>query len=267
MSQSNCAITLTLNKTNIDSATIESNYSTLTSESNNSNKLSKCIVTTFIGDEKLRSSNEFQTKEFSPNFMHDPKTSIFYNQHSTLVNNEPEPNIKKQHQENINETKTNKIIYSDNNLNYLNQPFENTITLFVEINKPSISSLISLSSTNILSSPSIESQSLNVSQKRKISLMPFLTKNDLISSNIGHKDPISVAQLFGEDFAFEFCNKPPSYLPFLNEYSLSLDKITHKVEKMHSLPYDSIDKMVLPENIPDSRLLSFKKMQTENLPK
>uniref|UniRef100_A0A915MWK8 Uncharacterized protein n=1 Tax=Meloidogyne javanica TaxID=6303 RepID=A0A915MWK8_MELJA len=43
---------------------------------------------------------------------------------------------------------------------------------------------------------------------RKASLMPPLTEEDLRISGMGHKDPESVAQLFGEDFASRFCLGP-----------------------------------------------------------
>uniref|UniRef100_A0A1I8AZB8 Uncharacterized protein n=1 Tax=Meloidogyne hapla TaxID=6305 RepID=A0A1I8AZB8_MELHA len=43
---------------------------------------------------------------------------------------------------------------------------------------------------------------------RKASLMPPLTEEDLRISGMGHKDPESVAKLFGEDFASRFCLGP-----------------------------------------------------------
>lgn len=41
---------------------------------------------------------------------------------------------------------------------------------------------------------------------RKVSLMPLVTEEDLKSSNLGVRDPVSVAQVFGEAFASKFCN-------------------------------------------------------------
>ncbi|KAI6241619.1 Phosphodiesterase [Aphelenchoides fujianensis] len=43
------------------------------------------------------------------------------------------------------------------------------------------------------------------SYRRKGSLMPPITEQDLRSTDLGHRDPVSVAQVFGADFASQFC--------------------------------------------------------------
>ncbi|CAD5221214.1 unnamed protein product [Bursaphelenchus xylophilus] len=45
----------------------------------------------------------------------------------------------------------------------------------------------------------------SIAQRRKVSLMPMVTEEDLRLSGLAHRDPISVAQVFGEDFASRFC--------------------------------------------------------------
>lgn len=239
MSQLNCLMTCDSNKKNVDSVSIESRQKNIFI--NNSNKLNLSDVTASATDDVDKS----QAREFSLNFMHDPKTSIFYDQYSTLV------------------TVDNEEYDSKSNINI------NTNALFVEINK--LSNTLPVKQLNA-NTHLTENQNLIVSpqeyhQKRKASLMPLLTEEDLISSNIGHKDPTLVAQVFGEDFASKFCNEPSSYSSFLRASSKSPNNTTQDVEREHSpLPYDSMEKMVMPEIRPESTLLSFE-MRDSNLPK
>ena len=67
--------------------------------------------------------------------------------------------------------------------------------------------------------------------RRKGSLMPVLTENDLRNLNIGHRDPTSVALLFGQDFASQFCAP---------EWSRS-----------SPLPYDGVERMLRPGLLPE----------------
>ncbi|KAI6235744.1 Phosphodiesterase [Aphelenchoides besseyi] len=45
----------------------------------------------------------------------------------------------------------------------------------------------------------------NRAYRRKGSLMPPITEQDLRSTDLGHRDPVSVAQVFGADFASQYC--------------------------------------------------------------
>ncbi|CAD5215262.1 unnamed protein product [Bursaphelenchus okinawaensis] len=69
--------------------------------------------------------------------------------------------------------------------------------------------------------------------RRKVSLMPTVTEEDLRRSGLGQRDPISVAQVFGEDFASRFC------VP-----------VCITLNSPSPPPYDSKEKMLIKESKP-----------------
>lgn len=230
-------------------------------------------------------SKNLKQKFSPPNFMHDPKTSIFYDQYSTLVTVDDDEyksksnidiNVKRQNDNIIITTlkpsscdiDDSKTLNSDSNL----KRHENASPIFVEIRKPSnncSAQFLSVDAISLTESQDLTVLQLEQQQKRKVSLMPLLTEEDLISSNMGHKDPVSVAQVFGEDFASKFCTGP-SYSAFSSSLAKSvksLDKSFEDSMGRHSpLPYDSKEKMIRSEITPESTLLSFE-MRDNNLPR
>lgn len=95
-------------------------------------------------------------------------------------------------------------------------------------------------------------------QRRKFSLMPPLTAEDLKNTALGQRDPVTVAQLFGEEFASKFCS------PQLRTIPLGAQQPKTPVSP---LPYDTEEKMirVLPRDVADERL-PFE-IRDDNLPR
>lgn len=116
---------------------------------------------------------------------------------------------------------------------------------------------------------------------RKVSLMPMVTEEDLKSnSNLGVRDPVSVAQVFGEAFASKFCYHSVVPIPIqieqpkkkISDGSLHLqipqnNQITTSLNPHSPLPYDTKDKMLRKKSLEiESTRLSFEKRDS-NVPK
>lgn len=86
-------------------------------------------------------------------------------------------------------------------------------------------------------------------QRRKVSLMPMVTEEDIRMSGLGQKDPISVAQVFGKDFASRFCVPVPT-----------------TPNSPSPPPYDTKDKMLIREVTVERQKLPYE-LRDENLPR
>uniref|UniRef100_A0A0N4ZI80 Phosphodiesterase n=1 Tax=Parastrongyloides trichosuri TaxID=131310 RepID=A0A0N4ZI80_PARTI len=103
--------------------------------------------------------------------------------------------------------------------------------------------------------------------QRKVSLMPALTEEDLLNSDVGYKDPLSIAKVFGEDFASQITFKND---PFLDGgYNESKKKCNIGEDWLdldfHSnsplWPFKARDKS-LPSGVPSVKLLVRKNQES-----
>uniref|UniRef100_A0AC35TYW2 Cmyb_C domain-containing protein n=1 Tax=Rhabditophanes sp. KR3021 TaxID=114890 RepID=A0AC35TYW2_9BILA len=78
--------------------------------------------------------------------------------------------------------------------------------------------------------------------QRKLSLMPALTEEDLLNSDLGQKDPVFVAKVFGQDFATQLSSK--------NETSPRGDFVTSDVKKTLFSNEDNFLHLSLHSNSP-----------------
>uniref|UniRef100_A0A914DHF7 Uncharacterized protein n=1 Tax=Acrobeloides nanus TaxID=290746 RepID=A0A914DHF7_9BILA len=76
-------------------------------------------------------------------------------------------------------------------------------------------------STRLSAKPSTSSQESEGKHRRKVSLMPPVTEEDLWSSGMGRNDPEIVAQVFGEQFASKFRSHNISPIFEFTSYDIS----------------------------------------------
>lgn len=89
-------------------------------------------------------------------------------------------------------------------------------------------------STTVSSSQSLLAAEQSIVLHRKHSLMPTISENELLSGDLGARDPVAVAQVFGEDFASRFCAPFEMLRSPIAPLSLNFD--TEKMSRDSSSP-------------------------------
>uniref|UniRef100_A0A0N5BVP1 NR LBD domain-containing protein n=1 Tax=Strongyloides papillosus TaxID=174720 RepID=A0A0N5BVP1_STREA len=142
------------------------------------------------------------------------------------------------------------------------------------INKSNDSTFLTLPTINVDFEDSSDSDSSfatspSFPMQRKVSLMPALTEEDLLNSDLGYKDPLSVAKVFGENFA--------SQITFKND--INVDGLFNEGQKQRAISDDWIDLQFnsnsplwpfkardksLPSGVPSIKLLVKKDQALKN---
>uniref|UniRef100_A0AAF5DFW3 Phosphodiesterase n=2 Tax=Strongyloides stercoralis TaxID=6248 RepID=A0AAF5DFW3_STRER len=158
----------------------------------------------FVSNIRISSAPSSQKSSITSQYDNLSNNTLFYS---------PEKNFKTNiYNDGIINTCKN-LINNSNNSSFLTLP---TISVDFENSSDSDSS--------IEISPSFPMQ-------RKVSLMPALTEQDLLNSDLGYKDPLSVAKVFGENFA--------SQITFKNDNNI--DSQFNEEKKQRTICDDWID--------------------------